>query len=215
VALRTDVRNPFGIRDDEPGAERKDSDKNAGDDKESDGTQGKGRRKERSKAPMKIDFEGIEGRSIRVPLEADNLTALEAGEENLLYQRSGPIYYGRESSSKAAVMAYSIKDREAKPVAEDVAEWSATADGKHVLARLSSKEIKYLDVGKSEDAKTVSLAGLVTTRNPAEEWRATFTYPTWANPEYVNSSSGGTRRSARKDWWSMSATMAGATFPSC
>ena len=26
-------------------------------------------------------------------------------------------------------MAYSIKDREAKPVAEDVTSWSATADG--------------------------------------------------------------------------------------
>ncbi len=158
--MRKDVKNPFDLRDDEPGSEPKTADKN-------------------SKAPMKIEFEGIEQRAIRVPLEADNLTDLEVGDENLLYQRSGPLYYGRESSLKPTVMTYSIKDREAKAVAEDVTEWSATADGKHVLAQLSSKEIKYFEVGtasesQSEDAKTVSLAGLVTTRIPAAEWREIF-----------------------------------------
>jgi tricorn protease len=71
-------------------------------------------------------------------------------------------------------MAYSIKDREAKAVAEDVTDWSATANGKHVLARMASKEFKYFEIGKSEDAKTVSLAGLLTTRVPAEEWREIF-----------------------------------------
>ncbi len=71
-------------------------------------------------------------------------------------------------------MSWSIKDREAKPVAEDVTEWSATADGKHVLAQLSSKEIKYFEVGKSDEAKAVPLAGLVTTRIPGAEWREIF-----------------------------------------
>jgi tricorn protease len=72
------------------------------------------------------------------------------------------------------VMAYSIKDREAKTVADDVTQWSLTADGKHVLAQLSSKEIKYYEIGKTDDAKTVSLAGLVTTRIPAAEWHEIF-----------------------------------------
>jgi len=159
VALRKDVNNPFGIRDDEPGGAAQPVPSN-------------------SNAHMKIEFDGIEQRTIRVPVEADNLTELYAGDEYLLYQRSGPYYYGRESSVKPTVMAYSIKDREAEPVAEDVIEWSASADGKHVLAQLSPKEIKYFEVGasksESEDAKTVSLAGLVTTRIPAAEWREIF-----------------------------------------
>ena len=100
---------------------------------------------------MKIDFDGIEQRAIRVPLEADNLSNLAVGDDSLLYQHSGPFYYGRDSNLKPTVMAYSIKDREAKPVAEDVTSWSATADGKHVLAQLSSKEIKYFAVGKNDD----------------------------------------------------------------
>ena len=183
LTLRKDVKNPFGIRDDEPGDAKKDADKEDGDDASGGPAKGKGKDKSKSKEsakrPINIDFEGIQQRAIRVPLEADNLTHLEVGEESLLYQRSGPVYYGRESSIKPGVMAYSIKDREAKPVVDDVTEWSATADGKHVLAQLSSKEIKYFEVGTaskttSEDAKTVSLAGLVTTRVPAAEWREIF-----------------------------------------
>ena len=188
VTLRKDVKNPFGIRDDEPGDDGKDG-KDADGDKDSDNVRDKDINKDREKrrdkskgslkGPIKIEFEGIERRAIRVPLEADNLTNLEAGDEMLLYQRSGPPYYGRDSGVKAGVMAYSIKDREAKPVAEDVTAWGATADRKHVLAQLSSKEIKYFEVGAaskspSEDTKTVSLAGLVTTRVPAAEWREIF-----------------------------------------
>ena len=51
----------------------------------------------------------------------------------------------------------------------------ASADGKHVLAQLSSKEIKYFgSANDDDDAKIVSLAGLVTTRIPAAEWRKIF-----------------------------------------
>ena len=171
MTLRKDVKNPFNLRDDEPGD---DDVKHKSHGNASPG----------SKPPIIIDFDGIERRVIRVPVEADNLTNLEARDETLFYQRNGPIYDGRDSSVKPTVMAYSIKDREAKPVAEDVTEWSATADGKHVLAQLSSKEIKYYEVGtgskgqnedgKPEDAKTVSLAGLMTARIPAAEWREIF-----------------------------------------
>lgn len=173
VTLRKDVKNPFGVRDQEPGDAKDDEDTGKNDDKSKD--KSKREHKDKiSRAPMTIDFDGIEARVIRVPVEADNLSNLQIGDESLLYQRNGAFYYGRESNLKSGVMAYSIKDREAKLVVDDVTEWSATADGKHVLAQLSSKEIKYVEVGKSDEAKTVSLAGLVTTRVPAAEWREMF-----------------------------------------
>jgi tricorn protease len=171
VALRKDVKNPYGVRDDEPGDEKKDADK----EKDKDGDKGK----EKTKPPVKIDFDGIVERAIRVPLDADNLSDLHVSDENLFYQHNGPFYYGRDAAVKPSVMAYSIKDREAKTVVDDVTEWSLTADGKHVLAQLSSKEIKYYEVGTaakspSEDAKSVSLAGLMTTRIPTQEWHEIF-----------------------------------------
>jgi tricorn protease len=169
VTLRDDVKNPFGIRDDEPGA-----DQDANSDKDKDKDKKKDAGKLKPKVAVKIQFDGIERRAIRVPLEADNITNLQVGEESLLYLRSGPFYYGRDSAVKPTVMTDSIKDREAKPVVEDVTDWSATANGKHVLAQLASKEIKYFEVGKGEDPKTISLAGLTTTRVPALEWREIF-----------------------------------------
>jgi tricorn protease len=170
VALHAGVKNPFGVRNDEPGDEQKDADKDGDKD---EGPPAKAKIP-KSKVRVKIDFDGILQRVIRVPVDADNLTHLQVGEDSLLYERDGPFYYGREPSVKPSVVAYSIKDREAKTLAEDVASWTATADGKHVAARLSSKEIKYYEVGKSDEAKTVSLAGLVAMRVPAQEWREIF-----------------------------------------
>jgi tricorn protease len=176
VALHRGVANPYGVRDDEPGDERKEADKEREKEKDRD--------REKSKATVKIDFDGIALRAIRIPLEADNLSELHVTDENLIYQQNGPFYYGREGLVKSKIMAYSIKDREAKTVLDDVSEWSLTADGKHVLAQNSSKEIKYYEVGKgdggkgdggkSDDGKTVPLAGLLTTRIPTEEWHEIF-----------------------------------------
>ena len=167
LALHPGVKNPYGVRNDEPGDDDdKDKDKDKGDKKDAD--------KPKPAVHVKIDFDGIMQRVIRVPVEADNFTALHVGEDSLLFQRNGGFYYGRDPAIKPTVMAYSIKEREAKPVAEDVASWSTTADGKHVLARLNSKEIKYYEVGKSDEAKTIPLAGLMTTRVPAQEWHEIF-----------------------------------------
>jgi tricorn protease len=161
LALRKDVKNPFGVRNDEPG-DNEEHDKDKGD------------KKAAPKRAAPIDFDGIEARLIKVPIDEDNITDLKVGDESLLYLKSGPFYYGRSSSAKPAVVAFNIKEREAKTVIEDVADWSATRDGKHVLAQLASKEFKYLEVGKADDAKNVSLAGLTTTRVPAKEWRQIF-----------------------------------------
>jgi len=166
VGLHKGSKNPFGIQDDEPGSS---GDKEKDKDKEAD------KDHKKPKPAVKIDFEGIAQRVIRVPVEPDNYTGLVVSDESLLYELDGAPYYGRESQTKPSVLAYSIKDREAKTVVEDVTDWSVTADGKHVLAQLASKEVKLYEVGsKNDEPKTVSLAGLVTTRIPAQEWHEIF-----------------------------------------
>ena len=165
LALTKASANPVAIHDDEPG-DAHDADEEPDE------------RADKSK-PLHIEFDGIEARAIRVPVDADDLSELTAGNRNLLFLRSGPYYDGRPSSVKDSVIAYDFKERQPKTVVEDVASWSATADGKHVLAQLNSKEFKYVEVGKtdenkSEEGKNVSLAGLMTTCTPAEEWHEIF-----------------------------------------
>src|SRR5258708_27503413 len=100
ASLRKDAKNPFGIRDDEPGDDKHAADEDADGDKHTDEAKGagggkrRGKHKEKAKVPIKIEFEGIERRAIRVPLEADNLINLEIGHESRLYHRSRPSYYG-------------------------------------------------------------------------------------------------------------------------
>ncbi len=161
VALRPDVSNPYGVRDDEPGDARKAEDKAADHDA-------------KTKIAVRIDFNGIVQRAIRVPLEADDLSDLHVTNDSLIYQRNGPYYYGGDPVVKPSIVAYSIKDRETKTVMEDVNDWSLTADGKHVLVELASKELEYAEVAEPDDPQTVSLAGLITTRIPAEEWHEIF-----------------------------------------
>ena len=176
VALQGGGANPYGVRDDEPGGANRTAD--AADAGTDTGALHKSRGG-RKLTPVRIDFNGIVGRAIRVPLEADNLSDLHVTEDSLVYQLNGPSYYGREAAQKPTVMSYSIKEREAKAVIEDVTDWSLTADGRHLLAHLATKELKYADLGQAgegddDEARSVSLAGLVTTRIPAEEWREIF-----------------------------------------
>jgi len=181
VTLRKDAANPFGVRNDDPGAPAAEAapDQKSAPDRDARG--GGNRRKpavrkpQTPRRPQRVDFAGIVDRVIRVPVDPDNYSNLVATSDALLYQRNPAPYYGREPEGKPSVLAYSIEDRTAKTVTDDVLDWSATADGKHVLAELASKDLKYFDVsGKSDDAKSVSLAGLATTCVPAEEWREIF-----------------------------------------
>ncbi len=174
LALQSDGQNPFGVENDDPGLEDAGARRK---DPERDDDADRSRHEAKAKPPVavKIDFDGIERRVMRLPVEPDNLADLVACEDTLLYQKSGAGYYGRESEPKTAVMAYSLKDRDTKTVAEEVSEWSASGDCKHVFAQLAGKETKLFEVGgKAEDAKSVALAGLVTTRVPAEEWHEIF-----------------------------------------
>ncbi len=125
LALRKDVKDPFPPQSDEVKP----------DSAAADG-QHQGReagRKEKGKKPkaakdstaaktdsLKIDFDGIETRVARVPLEADNIGGLTATKDYLLYQVFGGFYYGRDNDRKTALKVYTLADRKDTTIATDV-----------------------------------------------------------------------------------------------
>jgi tricorn protease len=122
-----------------------------------------------------IDFDGLMERVIRVPLEPDDLEGLEVTDEDLVYARAAPNVYGRDESRKTTLMAYSIKDQEAKAVTEDAGDWSIAADGRHVAVQTGRREIKLVEIGtKNEEAPGIPLDGLATLRIPLQEWHEIF-----------------------------------------
>jgi tricorn protease len=171
LALREDVAHPFPPESDEVGLEEVEK-KTEGDDGKKDAGETK---KEETPGPIEIDFDGLGGRVARVPVPADNYDRLTAIKGNLVYSKTGPRYYGRESDVKPSLHIFSLEDREAKPLAEDVAGWVASSDGSKLLVRQGGA-FKLFDAkpGAADSAKAVSTAGLQVDRVPAEEWAQIF-----------------------------------------
>ncbi len=127
LALRGDVAHPFPAESDEVTIEEEDEeaapqkgDKAKGEKK------GKKAKKEAEeedeeeetpKEPIAIDFEGLAGRVVRVPVEADNYGGLSAVEGHLLVVRGAPFYYGRSADVDNDLHIFSFEEREAKPLA--------------------------------------------------------------------------------------------------
>jgi tricorn protease len=170
VALRKDVKNPFPPESDEVTI-TKEGEKPASTEKEK--TEEK--KDENGKAPVKIDFDGLEGRVTRVPVDADNYTGLLVTKEYVVYAKEGSPFYGRDSYPPAALVLYSLKDRKETTLAEKIQGYVFSVDGQKVLVR-DEQGFKLYDVkpeGKA-NPKTVSTEGLMVDRVPQQEWVEIF-----------------------------------------
>ncbi|MGD2218348.1 MAG: S41 family peptidase, partial [Gemmatimonadales bacterium] len=130
---------------------------------------------ENGEGPIRIDFEGLAERVVRVPVEADNFGGLAAVEGHLLYFRGTPGYYGRAADSRPAIKIFSMEDREESTLADGVGGAALSFDGKKILIREGGSFNLY-DVrpNASGTEKTVSTSDLYVDRVPAEEWEEIF-----------------------------------------
>jgi tricorn protease len=106
MALRKDVKHPFPPESDEVTIEE------AGKD-------AKDAKKDEKPADLKIDFDGLERRVARVPLDAGNYSALDAKSGYLLYSVEGTQYYSRPEEIKPTLKLFSLKDRKETTLMED------------------------------------------------------------------------------------------------
>ena len=102
------------------------------------------------------------------------MTGLSAIEGHLVYVKRGAFFYGRQSYTKPSLQIFSMKDREASTLVEDVSVYALSADGKKVLAHQGHSYNLYDAKPKAKDKKKVSTAGLMVDRVPAEEWAEVF-----------------------------------------
>jgi tricorn protease len=190
VALRADVKPLFppesdeveldgdGADDDDDKAadngknEKKNRKKGAKDD----GGEDKDKDKDdtASKEPIGIDFDGLGGRVMRVPVPAGNYTGLAAVEGHLLWASLTPFVYGGDFGRNASLELFSIEDREVSELASDIRGAALSADGKKLLVR-SGGGFKLVDVAKGGgEPKSVATSGLEMDLDPAAEWREIF-----------------------------------------
>ena len=174
MALRKDVKNPFPPESDEvtiKDASGKDGDKDKDKDKDKD---------EKDKKPEEpkdggIDFDGLEQRVARVPLDAENYYGLSVTRDALIYGVAPEGYYGRAAATKASLRIFTFKDRKETRLVEDIGEFVVSHDGSKVLVRQDQVWNVYdaTSAGASTK-KTVSTAGLMLEKNPVAEWNDIF-----------------------------------------
>ncbi len=192
VALRKDVPNPFAPESDEVTITQEDGGEKADDnEKTKDGEQPKSRndkktvkdsdtpendekKTEESPGFLKIDFQDLAERVIRVPVEAENRNGLSAVKGMLLFVERGASFYGRSSYAKPVLKIFDMKGRKASTHADDVAGYALSHDGTKVLVRQGGA-FHLMDVNpKSKEKKTLATGGLTVDRVPTEEWAQIF-----------------------------------------
>lgn len=158
LSLRKDVKHPFPTESDEV-------------------TIASDAKKEESKpaTDLVIDFDGIESRAARVPLEPNNYAGLTAKAGHLIYAIGPSFYYGRQADAPPSLKIYSLKDRKETNLADGIAGYSLSADGSKLLVRQGPGFALFDATPLGERTrKAVSTANLFVDRVPSEEWAQIF-----------------------------------------
>jgi tricorn protease len=106
-ALRKDVENPFAPRNDSATGEGGAPDASAG----KGGQDKQAKPKPASEIDDRIDFDGIEQRVVKAPIEPDNIPWVAVTPRAILYATAGAPFLGRESARPLKIHAWSFKDR--------------------------------------------------------------------------------------------------------
>ena len=127
---------------------------------------------------LAIDFDGLADRVMRVPVPADNYSALSATKTGLIYAVSGATYYGRDSDRERALKIFAFKDRKETTLIGEMAGYALSADGSKLIVNQGSAGGTYVVFDATPTGasgkKTVSTSGLMYDRVPAEEWTQIF-----------------------------------------
>ncbi len=168
LALTTEAGNPFLPKDaEEPGIGSADNGK---DDKDNGGSEENKERAERTA----IDFEGLDQRIIRVPVDAGNYFSLAVIESGVLFVEGSAFYYGRAPESQPRLKLYKFEDEAIVDFPNGQAIVDLSLDGKRLLTRRGSSW-QVLDVAKEgREPESVSSAGLRTRIDPVAEWATAF-----------------------------------------
>ena len=162
MALRKDVKHPFPPESDEVTVVKEPDAK-------------KEVKKDEKPAALTIDFDGIQQRVARVPVDAANYAGLYAKSGYLFYSVEPTPYYGREPETKTSLRIYSLKDRKETTLLDDFSGMALSRDGNKLLVRQGGG-FSLMDATPSGAAgkKPVSTAGMYVDRVPVEEWTEIF-----------------------------------------
>ena len=122
LALRTDVAHPLPPESDEVTVEAEDE-ADDGDDAVDAASGDAG-----DDEPIRIDFDGLARRVVRLPVAFDNYVGLSAGHDRVFFIRTGAQFYGRGGDVPTEVRTFSFEDRETETLAAGAGGYAVSRD---------------------------------------------------------------------------------------
>jgi tricorn protease len=172
LTLRKDVPNPFGPRFDDETAPMTSAP--SAPPKPADETTNNGLAPKPSVPKLtKIDWEGLAGRVVKIPVPSENYDDLSASDKFLYYIKKDASFYGRDPEHKPRLMIYDLKERKESLLIDGADGYSAAPDFSKIVFR-SGKTLKVCEPkfpSKITDLKTDKM---YVDRIPAEEWAEMF-----------------------------------------
>ncbi len=170
ITLRTDVPSPLSVRNDSTSIksdEKKDGDK----PKDNDSKKNDGKKKEEKSNDVKIDFDGMDLRTVILPPAAGNYSNLEAVSGKVLFIRA-PRTGSLDKKNTAAY--YDLDKREEKNIAAGIDNYMLSADCKKIMIAQNGS---YFITDVAPDVKLdkkMPTDQMEITVNPREEWHQIF-----------------------------------------
>ncbi|MCK3683348.1 S41 family peptidase [Maribellus sp. YY47] len=173
INLQKEEDSPFKLRSDEEEVKKEEkNDKGEGEEKEEkDKKEDKkeDKKSEEKNDSIKIDFDGIESRTIALPMPKRNYRMIVTGPE-------GTAFIGESvpNTSGLTLQKFTLKDREAKEFVSGVSSVSVSSDGKKMLARAgSSWKIMDTSGASGKDGKSLD-PELKMKLDRSQEWNQIF-----------------------------------------
>ncbi|MDB4872126.1 MAG: peptidase, partial [Gemmatimonadales bacterium] len=127
-----------------------------------------------ARGPIRIDFDGIESRVVRVPIEADNISDVIATKTQLIYAVQGAPYYARTGERKPVLNTFTLADRKTAVLLDNAPSYAFSQDRKKVMVQAGGYAAYDVGPNAAASRKAVSTEGLVVDRVPKEEWAQIF-----------------------------------------
>lgn len=129
-------------------------------------------KKDEAAKEVKIDFEGMEARTIQLPLTPGSFGAIAVADgEKLIFSRNSTR--GGASDNGIRVYDYAADEKEEKALAAG-GSWELSADGKKLLALRGRSLTVYDASAGGGKAQSISTKGMATVIDPRDEWKQVF-----------------------------------------
>jgi len=179
LTLRKDIESPLAPRSDEEKAEEE-KEKKASAEKSKEARkpakkETKAEEKKEEKPQVKIDFEEIEKRIIKLPVEAGNVGPLAAVKGKVVWLRAPAAGAAKPGTPSATLAYYDLEERKENVIISGIDAYQLSADGKKVLYR-SRTTWGIVDLGPKKKVGDGRIATnkMKTWINPRQEWKQIF-----------------------------------------